>query len=121
MEVQGASISTGRSLCPRPIHLESTYRCWPANSIIASLRLAAMAGVHESLKYYGQQAPALLNEMLTSKFDLTSPETAALLSAGDSFRAVLSRIDADAKAEVARRYGADRPTGIARTGPPPSG
>jgi hypothetical protein len=70
---------------------------------------------HESLTFYGEQSAAALDAMLSRRTGLDHAEAALLLKAGQSFVATIDSIDADAKAEVQRRYGTSSRAGARQT------
>jgi hypothetical protein len=60
---------------------------------------------HNSLTFYSERSADALNAMLNRQAGLGETEAALLVKAGQSFVATIDGIDADAKAEVQRRYG----------------
>jgi hypothetical protein len=68
----------------------------------------------------GDRSPAMVERMVVRRAGLTGTEAAALLTAGRRYLEAIARIDADARAEVDRRWGADLP-GVLAARPPREG
>lgn len=87
---------------------------------------------YESLRFYQQQSPRLVAELLAEGAGLTAAEGAAVTSAGQQFLDGLARIDDEARKAIAARFqprdrrfspaevAGSRSRGGAATPPPPS-
>ncbi|HVX90164.1 MAG TPA: hypothetical protein VHC20_00780 [Candidatus Paceibacterota bacterium] len=57
-----------------------------------------------SLRYYSRKSPDLVKELLTGNIGLGDAQAALLLSMGEQYLNDMDRLDANARAELTRRY-----------------
>ena len=105
------TLAHGQGQPPLPPELQG--RQLPARSPISPVAPATNGAApewmvwrafYESLRFYRQQSPRLVDEVLIEGAGLTPAETAAVTSAGQHYLDGLTRIDDDARREIAARF-----------------